>query len=126
MKTALEVKREIAKLIQNAIEGDVNSSFVSAAVSDAKLVVVARDEDGGAKCYKVCVEEHAEAPSLTTPQAQPQDEAGEAAQASDGCCSGTQTCSEATPASPVQEETPEEPTEAADDGGGESDTPAQL
>jgi hypothetical protein len=127
VKTALEVKRAIANLIQNAIAGDVNSPFVEAAVSDDKLIVGTRDQDGNKTCYCVCVEETQEvaAPTLATPQSQPQEEAGEAAQASDGCCQGTQTCGEATQASPVQEDTKEETTEPAEDGC-ESDTPAKL
>jgi hypothetical protein len=128
VKTTLEVKQAIANLIQSAIAGSSSSPFVEAAVSDDKLIVGARDQDGQKRFFQVCVEESAEvaAPSMAAPQSQPHDEAGEAAQATDGCCTGTQAESEATEASPVQEDTTEEqPTEPAEPGG-ETDTPAQL
>lgn len=127
MELVQEVQSGIVKLIQGAIAGDMSSPFVEAASSEGKLTVGARDKDGVKKFFRVNVVEVQDVPAIpyATLQLQPQDGAGEAAQATEGRPPGTQTCGEAKEASPVQDDTSEETTDAAECNG-EPDAPPRL
>lgn len=116
MKTASEVQQAISTLVQTHIARESRSPFTEARVSDGSLIVGVRDKEGTLRNFNISVEETTEAPVLASPQSQPQEGAGKVAQANEGCCQGTQTCGEATTASPAQEDAnaTTEDNEAAD------------
>jgi len=113
MKTTCEVQSAIAGLVQGHIARETNSPFVEATASEGKLTVGVRDKEGAKRYFNVTVEESTEAPVLAAQQSQSQDGTGKAAQATEGCCQGTQTCGEAKTASPAQDEQKAECNEQA-------------
>jgi len=116
VEKACEVKQALAGLVESRIARESNSPFVSASNSSEKLIVGVRAKDGVMRNFRICVEETTEAPTLaTSSQSQPQDGAGKEAQADEGCCQGTQTCGEATEASPAQEASSEKCDDTAAD-----------
>lgn len=104
MVTNQEMLAQLAGLVQTHIAQVSGSRLFEAKYSAGELILGVRNPEGGTQRFHIKVEELGEARWPSQHPAQSHEGTVHAAQASDGCCEGMQTCCKAKEASPTQEE----------------------